>query len=67
MKLILFCLLLAGCATSIEPASTEAPAPAARASCPPLPKLQRGAGREALLAHIDKTATMYAECATRER
>ncbi|WP_456281578.1 hypothetical protein M1D55_19235 [Cupriavidus sp. JZ107] len=67
MKAFVFCLLLAGCATPINPAVPEASTPAARASCPPLPKLQRGAGRQALLAHIDMTAKMYAECATRER
>ncbi len=64
MKAFVFCLLLAGCAA---PAGPEAPMPAARAGCPPLPKLERGAGRQALLAHIDTTARMYAECATRER
>lgn len=64
MKAILLCLVLAGCAV---PAGPEAPTPAARAGCPPLPKLERGAGRQALLSHIDTTARMYAECATRER
>lgn len=67
MKAFVFCLLLAGCATPIDPAVPEASTPAARASCPPLPTIKRGAGRDALLAHIDKTARLYAECATRER
>ena len=64
MKAFVFCLLLAGCAA---PAGPEAPMPVTRDGCPPLPTLQRGAGRQALLAHIDTTARMYAECATRER
>lgn len=64
MKAFVFCLLLAGCAA---PAGPGVPTPAASDGCPPLPMLQRGAGRQALLAHVDTTARMYAECATRER
>jgi hypothetical protein len=65
MRAAILTLLLAGCAAPPPPVqSVAAPEPLA---CPPLPTLPRGAGRKAMLAHIDKTAALYADCATRER
>lgn len=66
MRAILLCMVLTGCAAPPVPEDRPAPA-ASRQECPPLPTLKRGAGRKAMLAHIDTTARMYADCATRER
>ncbi|CAG9172314.1 hypothetical protein CURE108131_10940 [Cupriavidus respiraculi] len=61
-------VLVTACAAPAPPPPTQpTAAPAARYACPPLPTLPRGSGRKAMLAHIDKTAAMYADCATRER
>lgn len=67
MKAILLCMLLVGCAAPSEPVDVQAHPIAAAEQCPPLPMLKRGAGRKDMLAHIDTTARMYADCATRER
>ncbi len=70
MRGILLCMLLGGCAAPTNTGGNSPPAPdvaAMRHDCPPLPTLKRGAGRQAMLTHIDTTARMYADCATRER
>ncbi len=59
MKILLISLLLAGCAVADPPA---APAPPPR-DCPILPKLEDGAGRAEMLAHIRLTARLYGRCA----
>jgi hypothetical protein len=67
MRAAILTLLLVGCAApapSVPPLVIVSAEPEA---CPPLPTLPRRAGRKAMLAHIDTTAQMYADCATRER
>lgn len=70
MRTILLCMLLGGCAAPVNPGENLPPTPqvgGSRQDCPPLPTLKRGAGRQAMLTHIDTMARMYADCATRER
>lgn len=66
MKAAMISILLAGCAAPPPPVQVVTAATEPQA-CAPLPTLPRGAGRKAMLAHIDKTAALYANCATRER
>lgn len=71
MRAFILAVLLSGCSSAAEIRSASAPpAPpksAAVRDCPPLPTLPKGAGRKAMLAHIDKTAGLYAQCATGAR
>lgn len=56
MKVMMLCLLVAGCAA--PPPATPAPR-----DCPTLPTLKPGAGRADMLDHIRVTADLYARCA----
>lgn len=57
MRILLICILLAGCAVAEPPA---APAPR---DCATLPTLKPGATRADMLDHIRVTADLYARCA----
>ncbi|WP_423192995.1 hypothetical protein [Cupriavidus sp. H18C2] len=59
MRILLLCLLLAGCAAAELPA---APAHQSR-HCDTLPTLKPGATRADMLEHIRVTADLYARCA----
>lgn len=56
MRIVLLCLVLAGCAAPEPPAAPPR-------DCPTLPTLKPGAGRPEMLAHIRTTAELYAQCA----